>query len=95
MSRVEASSDPAAALVPRSLGDDNALLVPVEIASSKTEDYLVEKGLLSEMERAREKRFFVASTTITTYIFATTTSTKTLSNLGSEISCLPTQFALC
>lgn len=77
-----------------SLGKD-AILVPVEISGSKTEDYLIEHGYLSETEKLREKRFFIASSTITSYAFVTTSTTKTLSSLGTSLSCLPSQFLLC
>ena len=86
----------AGAPLPRSLPDD-AIVIPADISSSKADEYLVEKGIFSDVEQAREKRLFIASSTITSYIFLTTTSTKTMSNIAAaaDLSCLPTQFALC
>lgn len=86
-----------ASIAPRSLpfGDD-AIVIHLDLDSSKSDEYAVEAGIFKEMETAREKRFLLAaSTTITTYSFTTTTSTKTLTNIGSSLSCLPSLFALC
>lgn len=81
-----------ASVAARSIPDDAMV---VELDSSKSDEYTAEAGIFKEMETNREKRFFVASTTITSYVFTTTTSTKTLTNIGSSLSCIPSLFVLC
>lgn len=67
-----------------------SVMTPIELASSKSDGYDGDAAI------ARDKRYLLAaSTTITSYVFVTTTSTKTLSSLGSGLSCLPSLFALC
>lgn len=47
---------------------------------------------------ARVKRFFVSTTIVTTYVFSTATTTRTLStNLAAAaaLSCRPSQFTYC
>lgn len=70
--------------------NDDSVMTPLELASSKSDGYDGEGSI------TRDKRYLLAaSTTITSYVFVTTTSTKTLSTLGSNLSCLPSLFALC
>ena len=80
--------------------DENAsAVVPVVLTPSKSDEYSSEGGIFRDIEQSREKRLFVASTTITTVVFVTTTSTKALTapSLGGAnvLSCMPAIFTLC
>lgn len=79
------------------INGENAIVLPIELASSKSDEYSSEGGIFRDVEQSREKRLFVASTTITTVVFVTSTSTKTLTSFGgaAALSCIPSIFALC